>query len=124
MNVIVEDSCIACGACESICDAVFSIEDKAVYVELKTIHDGLLLLRFDGYAHFAGTQEGLAHQALHGLRGQLAGEAVIHRGTQAVYVGVGALSLAAVGLRGGKALLHGQRHGAIFLYIACIAKVD
>ena len=30
MNVIIEDSCIACGACESICDAVFSIEDKAV----------------------------------------------------------------------------------------------
>ena len=30
MNVKVEDSCIACGACESICDAVFSIEDKAV----------------------------------------------------------------------------------------------
>ena len=30
MNVIVEDSGIACGACESICDAVFSIEDKAV----------------------------------------------------------------------------------------------
>ena len=30
MNVIVEDSCIACGACESICDAVFSIEDKAI----------------------------------------------------------------------------------------------
>ncbi len=30
MNVTVEDSCIACGACESICDAVFSIEDKAV----------------------------------------------------------------------------------------------
>ena len=30
MNVIVEDSCISCGACESICDAVFSIEDKAV----------------------------------------------------------------------------------------------
>ena len=29
MNVTVEDSCIACGACESICDAVFSIEDKA-----------------------------------------------------------------------------------------------
>ena len=29
MNVKVEDSCIACGACESICDAVFSIEDKA-----------------------------------------------------------------------------------------------
>lgn len=30
MNVRVEDSCIACGACESICDAVFSIEDMAV----------------------------------------------------------------------------------------------
>ena len=30
MNVTVEDSCIACGACESICDAVFSVSDKAV----------------------------------------------------------------------------------------------
>ena len=30
MNVLVNDSCIGCGACESICDAVFSIEDKAV----------------------------------------------------------------------------------------------
>ena len=30
MDVKVEDSCIACGACESICDAVFSIEDKAI----------------------------------------------------------------------------------------------
>ena len=30
MAVKVNDSCIACGACESICDAVFSIEDKAV----------------------------------------------------------------------------------------------
>ena len=29
MNVKVEDSCIACGACESICDAVFSVEDIA-----------------------------------------------------------------------------------------------
>ena len=29
MTVKVNDSCIACGACESICDAVFSIEDKA-----------------------------------------------------------------------------------------------
>ena len=33
MKVKVEDSCIACGACESICDAVFSIEDKAVVDE-------------------------------------------------------------------------------------------
>ena len=30
MNVTIEDSCIGCGACASICDAVFSIEDKAV----------------------------------------------------------------------------------------------
>ncbi|MBR6302017.1 ferredoxin [bacterium] len=30
MAVKVNDSCIACGACESICDAVFSVEDKAV----------------------------------------------------------------------------------------------
>ncbi len=30
MAVKINDSCIACGACESICDAVFSIEDKAV----------------------------------------------------------------------------------------------
>ena len=29
MAVKVNDSCIACGACESICDAVFSIADKA-----------------------------------------------------------------------------------------------
>lgn len=29
MKVRVEDSCIACGACESICDAVFSVEDIA-----------------------------------------------------------------------------------------------
>lgn len=33
MTVKVNDSCIACGACESICDAVFSIEDKAVVNE-------------------------------------------------------------------------------------------
>lgn len=30
MNVKIEDGCIACGACESICDAVFSVEDVAV----------------------------------------------------------------------------------------------
>jgi ferredoxin len=30
MAVTVNDSCIACGACESICSEVFSIEDKAV----------------------------------------------------------------------------------------------
>lgn len=29
MKVTVEDGCIACGACESICDAVFSVSDKA-----------------------------------------------------------------------------------------------
>lgn len=30
MNVTIEDSCIGCGACESICDAVFSVQDKAM----------------------------------------------------------------------------------------------
>ena len=29
MNVTIEDSCIACGACESICDAVFSVDGIA-----------------------------------------------------------------------------------------------
>lgn len=29
MNVRIDDGCIACGACESICDAVFSVSDKA-----------------------------------------------------------------------------------------------
>lgn len=29
MNVTIESSCIGCGACESICDAVFSVEDIA-----------------------------------------------------------------------------------------------
>ena len=29
MNVKVEDSCIACGACEAICGDVFSVEDVA-----------------------------------------------------------------------------------------------
>ncbi len=33
MSVKITDDCIACGACESICDAVFSIEDKAVVDE-------------------------------------------------------------------------------------------
>ena len=33
MTVKVNDSCIGCGACESIGDAVFSIEDKAVVNE-------------------------------------------------------------------------------------------
>ena len=33
MTVKVNDSCIGCGACESICDAVFSIEDKAIVNE-------------------------------------------------------------------------------------------
>lgn len=29
MNVTIDDGCIACGACESICEAVFKVEDKA-----------------------------------------------------------------------------------------------
>ena len=30
MKVTIADGCIACGACESICDAVFTVEDIAV----------------------------------------------------------------------------------------------
>ena len=29
MNVTVNDSCIACGACESVCESVFKVDDKA-----------------------------------------------------------------------------------------------
>lgn len=29
MKVTVNENCIACGACESVCDAVFSVEDVA-----------------------------------------------------------------------------------------------
>ncbi len=30
MSVKIEDGCISCGACESICEAVFTVEDIAV----------------------------------------------------------------------------------------------
>ena len=33
MKVTIEDGCIACGACESICDAVFTVEDVATVNE-------------------------------------------------------------------------------------------
>lgn len=33
MKVKIEDGCIACGACESICEAVFSVEDTVVVNE-------------------------------------------------------------------------------------------
>ena len=33
MKVTIEEGCIGCGACESICDAVFSVEDVAVVKE-------------------------------------------------------------------------------------------
>ena len=33
MKVRIEDGCIACGACESICDAVFSVEDTVIVNE-------------------------------------------------------------------------------------------
>ena len=40
MNVKIEDGCIACGACESICDAVFTVEDIAV-VNQVTVADNI-----------------------------------------------------------------------------------
>lgn len=33
MNVTIEDSCVGCGACQSMCEAVFSVGDKAVVNE-------------------------------------------------------------------------------------------
>jgi len=30
MTVRIEEGCIACGACESICDAVFKVEDTVI----------------------------------------------------------------------------------------------
>ena len=33
MKVKVNDGCIACGACESVCDAVFKVEDVATVNE-------------------------------------------------------------------------------------------
>jgi ferredoxin len=33
MSVKIEDGCIGCGACESICEAVFTVEDIAVVNE-------------------------------------------------------------------------------------------
>lgn len=33
MTVKVNEGCIACGACESICDAVFKVEDVATVNE-------------------------------------------------------------------------------------------
>lgn len=33
MKVKIEDGCIACGACESICEAVFTVEDIVVVNE-------------------------------------------------------------------------------------------
>ncbi len=33
MKVTINDSCIGCGACESICDAVFQVEDRATVKE-------------------------------------------------------------------------------------------
>ncbi|HSA07748.1 MAG TPA: ferredoxin [Candidatus Gastranaerophilales bacterium] len=33
MKVRIEDGCIACGACESICESVFTVEDIAIVNE-------------------------------------------------------------------------------------------
>jgi len=33
MTVKIEDGCIACGACESVCEAVFKVEDIAIVNE-------------------------------------------------------------------------------------------
>lgn len=33
MKVRIEEGCIACGACESFCDAVFKVEDTVIVNE-------------------------------------------------------------------------------------------
>lgn len=33
MKVTIEDGCICCGACESLCEAVFKVEDVVVVNE-------------------------------------------------------------------------------------------
>ena len=33
MAYVITDDCIACGACESVCDAVFKVEDVCVIDE-------------------------------------------------------------------------------------------
>lgn len=33
MKVRIEEGCITCGACESICDAVFKVEDTVIVNE-------------------------------------------------------------------------------------------
>lgn len=35
MKVKIEEGCIACGACESVCDEVFTVEDTVVVNEAK-----------------------------------------------------------------------------------------
>lgn len=35
MKVKIEDGCIVCGACESICEEVFSVEDTVIVNEAK-----------------------------------------------------------------------------------------
>ena len=42
MAVKVNDSCIGCGACESICDAVFSVDGSA------QVNQGAVADNFDG----------------------------------------------------------------------------
>ena len=41
MKVRIDDGCIACGACESLCDAVFKVEDVA------TVNDGAVAANED-----------------------------------------------------------------------------
>lgn len=41
MTVKVNDSCIGCGACESICDAVFSLDDGIAVVDEANVADNM-----------------------------------------------------------------------------------
>ena len=43
MKVTISDGCICCGACESICSEVFSIEDTAVVNEDSSLEPGSIV---------------------------------------------------------------------------------
>ncbi len=44
MAVKIEDGCISCGACESVCEAVFKVED-AVVVNQAAVADNMACVK-------------------------------------------------------------------------------
>ena len=85
MKVTIEDGCISCGACESVCDAVFSIEDIAVVNEaavaanqdcVKEAADAcpVSVIKIEEQKlHRSMAQDGLLHRSLNSLKIQKGG---------------------------------------------------